>query len=81
MKPDISRFKHLWDGSEPGWILLGEGRPSPFNVLTSMTVLIEANDEFAAVVEQMRGLVPIARNLPELEELRTRALETKASSP
>ena len=30
--PDVSRFKHLWDGTEPGWIVFGSRTASPRRV-------------------------------------------------
>lgn len=79
--PDISRYAHFWDGSEPGWVLFGSRSFGPFNALTSMGVIIEDNDEFTAVVEEMqKHLVPVIRSLKELEAYRER-LAARAPNP
>lgn len=70
-EPDVSRFEHLWDGSEPGWVLFGSGSPGVINVLTSMAVLIEDPDEHTAVINEMRRHgARLVRDRAELDEVR-----------
>lgn len=79
MTPNISDFRRLWDGSEPGWILLGGTRLGPFNVLTSLSLIIEDNAAFAAVVDAMLlNGVPVFRTAEAVEKYRA---QLKAGAP
>ena len=68
---DAESFGYLWDGTEEGWVLVrGRGLPTIFNRVTRMALVVEDDDLWASVVQQMieRGaevLEELPRRLPE----------------
>jgi len=67
MPAEINEYAYLWDGSEPGWILC-RGKivdiPTIFNRITRMIVLMEDNDEWRAVTDNM-----LSHGVPLLDEI------------
>jgi hypothetical protein len=60
---DVVDFAYLWDGSEPGWVLVHVNADEPeaepafsiFNELSHLGLLICEDDElWAAVIDRMR---------------------------
>jgi hypothetical protein len=54
-EPDeLDECAYLWDGSEPGWVVLErpEGFGIPFNTRTRMVLLIDEDDDLARRVCQ-----------------------------
>jgi hypothetical protein len=60
---DVAGFAYLWDGSEPGWVLVHVNADEPeaepafiiFNKLSHLGVLICEDDELrAAVIDRIR---------------------------
>lgn len=60
----------FWD-AEPGWVLLvsGDGTYLPFNQITSMTMLVCDEDEFARVAAGMRLSGCPVLDMPRREDL------------
>jgi hypothetical protein len=59
---DVADFAYLWDGSEPGWVLVHVNADEPeaapefgiFNKLSHLGVLICEDELWAAVIDRMR---------------------------
>jgi hypothetical protein len=53
------RYSYLWDGSEPGWVLVkisdSKSGYLPFNRQTSRAVCIEIDEDNLAVCQRMRA--------------------------
>jgi hypothetical protein len=64
---DISAYRHLWDGSEEGWVLYRVGSPRgtllvPFNTRTRATVDIDDPEIAQHVARRMKYAgVPVLR--------------------
>src|SRR5579859_5236212 len=56
MSDELDEFACLWDGSEPGWVVLecSEGSGLPFNTRTHMVKLIELGDLAKRVCQHMK---------------------------
>lgn len=73
MTTNLKSYEYLWDGSEPGWVLLRESNENGeeigyavFNRRTAMMLIIEDNFDHAAVVEQMlKAKVDVLDQIPE----------------
>jgi hypothetical protein len=58
--PNLDEYAHLWDGSDPGWVILADptepGRSGlPFNLSTRMAISICEDEDLAdAVLQAMR---------------------------
>ena len=59
----VDDYRYLWDGSQPGWVLLAAGDDYlPYNQETRRALIIEDDDEFEQVVEKMLELgVPVVQ--------------------
>jgi hypothetical protein len=59
---DVADFAYLWDGSEPGWVLVNRNADEPeaepgfliFNKLSHLCLLICEDELWAAVIDRMR---------------------------
>jgi len=70
--PELSSHAHLWDGSDPDWVILAVSNQDddgmPYNRRTGMTMLICDDEELAGVLDAMRSHgVPTVREIPSSE--------------
>jgi hypothetical protein len=66
---DLAEYRNLWDGSEPGWVLVRSAEdPDSFliyNERTRFGWLVEDDDKQKRVVERMlREKVPVLDQIP-----------------
>lgn len=56
MPDGAAEYHYLWDGSEPGWVVLRTrvALGTLFNTNTRMALVIEDNAVYARVIELMR---------------------------
>jgi hypothetical protein len=68
---ELEELAYLWDGSEPGWVLVRgkiAGIPMIFNRITCMALIMEDNDEWRAAAERMLAHdVPLLDRMPPKE--------------
>lgn len=56
---NLDKYKYLWDGSEPGWVLRNlakEGEEPEYfikNIITSVGVIMEIEEEYKLVIDMM----------------------------
>lgn len=73
MNEKIEKLRYLWDGSEPGWVLMrhdyGPQEMSPYsivNISTEEALLMGDNDLFLALIERLLAEgVPVVSSRPK----------------
>ncbi len=67
MPKDLESFAHLWDGSEPGWVLLKRSHGLlAYNRINQVALLIDNDELNARVCDRMKDEgVEVFETLPK----------------